>query len=56
MVITVLGIIALTQALESHGESGSSGFGFEIAAVIAAISLFLYQEGKHKPPGDNPEE
>ena len=45
MVITVLSIIALTQALETHGGSGT-GTGFEIAAVIAAISLFLYQEGR----------
>ena len=46
MVITVLSIIALTQALESHGGAGN-GLGFEIAAIIAAISLFLYQESKH---------
>lgn len=49
MVITVLSIIALTQALESHGEATGSGIGFEIAAVIIAISLFLYQEKKHQP-------
>jgi len=46
MVITVLSIIALTQALESHGGTGN-GLGFEIAAIIAAISLFLYQERKY---------
>jgi len=45
MVITVLSIIALTQALETHG-GGGTGTGYEIAAVIAAISLFLYQEGR----------
>jgi uncharacterized membrane protein YqhA len=45
MVITVLAIIALTRALEAHG-TGGSGIGYEIAAVIAAISLFLYQEKK----------
>jgi uncharacterized membrane protein YqhA len=46
MVVTVLSIIALTQALEAHGGA-ANGLGFEIAAVIAAISLFLYQERKH---------
>jgi len=56
MVITVLSIIALTRALEPHGEVSGSGLGFEIAAVIAAISLFLYQESKHHPPGEGPEE
>lgn len=59
MVITVLSIIALTKALESHGQAGVTGIGgagFEIAAVIAAISLFLWQEGKHPPPGAGPEE
>lgn len=45
MVVIVLSIIALTQALETHGGSGT-GAGFEIAAVIAAISLFLFQEGR----------
>lgn len=55
MVITVLSIIALTQALESHGDA-VNGFGFEIAAVIAAISLFLYQESKHHRPDSTPEE
>jgi hypothetical protein len=56
MVITVLSIIALTRALESHGEATVSGMGFEIAAVIAAISLFLYQESKHPPPDEGSEE
>lgn len=56
MVITVLSIIALTQALESHGNASGSGLGFEIAAIIAAISLFLYQESKHHRPAATPEE
>lgn len=56
MVITVLSIIALTRALETHGTSASTGVGFEIAAIIAAISLFLYQESKHHPPDKGPEE
>jgi uncharacterized membrane protein YqhA len=56
MVVTVLSIIALTRALESHGDAASTGVGFEIAAIIAAISLFLYQESKHHPPDKGPEE
>jgi hypothetical protein len=52
----VLSIIALTQALESHGNVSGTGLGFEIAAIIAAISLFLYQEGKHHRPDSTPEE
>lgn len=56
MVITVLSIIALTRALESHGEAAATGVGFEIAAVIAAVSLFLFQESKHHPPGADPEQ
>jgi uncharacterized membrane protein YqhA len=52
MVITVLSIIALTQALEAHGGGSGSGIGFEIAAVIAAISLFLFQE--HRKHGSSP--
>lgn len=55
MVITVLSIIALTQALESHGGA-ANGLGFEIAAVIAAISLFLYQERRRHPQDKDPEE
>lgn len=52
MVVTVLSIIAMSRALESHGNTTGSGVGFEIAAVIAAISLFLFQESKHPPPGE----
>lgn len=55
MVIIVLSIIALTQALEAHGGSGS-GAGFEIAAVIAAISLFLFQEGRSSHPHSDADE
>jgi uncharacterized membrane protein YqhA len=52
MVITVLGIIALTQALEPRREASERGIGFQIAAVIAALSLFLFQESRHhrSPP------
>jgi uncharacterized membrane protein YqhA len=56
MVVTVLSITALTRALESHGQASGTGVGFEIAAIIAAISLFLYQESKNHPPGKGPEE
>ncbi len=55
MVITVLSIIALTQALEPH-DGAANGLGFEIAAVIAAISLFLYQERRHHRSDTKPEE
>ena len=51
MVITVLSIIALNQALESQGGGRGSGVGFEIAAIIAAISLFLFQE--HRKHGSD---
>jgi uncharacterized membrane protein YqhA len=56
MVITVLSIVALTRALEPHSGGAGSGTGFEIAAVIAGISLFLYQESKHHPPSAGPDE
>jgi uncharacterized membrane protein YqhA len=50
MAIVVLGVIFLTQALESHGQGDLLGFGLAVAAVIAALSLFLYQEGKRHNP------
>jgi uncharacterized membrane protein YqhA len=56
MVITVLSIIAMTRALESTGVANLTGVGaFAIAAVIVAISLFLYQESKGHPPGSHTE-
>lgn len=48
MVVTVISVIFLTQVLESHGDPGLINFGLAIAAVIAAISLFIYVEGLHK--------
>ena len=51
MVITVLGIIALTQALEPSREASGRSIGFQIAAVIAALSLFLLQEGRRNHSG-----
>lgn len=51
MSITVLSIIFVTAALESHGSDGNIlGFGLATAAVIAAISFFLFQHGQHHPP------
>ena len=44
----MLGVIFVTVALESHGTKDILGFGLAIAAVIAAISFFLYQSGKHE--------
>jgi uncharacterized membrane protein YqhA len=48
MVVTVLSVIFVTVALESRGEKEILDFGLAIAAVIIAVSLFLYQEGKHE--------
>jgi uncharacterized membrane protein YqhA len=57
MVVTVLGVIFVTVALESHGNKDILGFGLAIASVIAAISLFLYQEGKfHQSNHSNDED
>ena len=48
MSITVLSVIFVTAALESHGNDGNIlGFGLATAAVIAAISLFLFQHSRH---------
>ena len=48
MVVTVVSVIFLTLALESNDPQTllSSGLGF--AAVITAISIFIYVENKHK--------
>ena len=48
MVVTVLSVIFVTVALESRGEKEILDFGLAIAAVILAVSLFLYQEGSHR--------
>lgn len=48
MSITVLSVIFVTVALESHGTTDILNFGLAIASVIAAISFFLYQEGKEE--------
>ncbi len=48
MVVVVLGIIAMTRALDAHAETSAAAGAVAIAAVIAAISLFLYQEGRHQ--------
>ncbi|MFN8499929.1 MAG: YqhA family protein [Anaerolineae bacterium] len=56
MVVVVLGIIAMTRALDSHAEASAAAGAVAIAAVIAAISLFLYQEGRHRDAAAGPTE
>ena len=55
MVVTVLAVMFVTQVLQWHEGRDLLGLGLAIAAVIAAISLFLYQEGKfhHNLSGDD---
>jgi len=47
MVVTVLGVLFVSKALEWDGTEALLYFGLAVGAVIAAISFFLYQEGKH---------
>jgi uncharacterized membrane protein YqhA len=47
MVITVLSVIFVTVALESRGEKDILNFGLAIAAIVLAVSVFLFVEGKH---------
>ncbi|MFN8483217.1 MAG: YqhA family protein [Anaerolineae bacterium] len=56
MVVVVLGIIAMTRALDSHAEASAAAGAVAIAAVIAAISFFLYQEGRHRDIAPTPAE
>lgn len=56
MTITVLSVIFVTVALESHGTSDILNFGLAIASVIAAVSFFLYQETKGEAHGRNEHE
>ncbi|MGD8474402.1 MAG: YqhA family protein [Anaerolineae bacterium] len=56
MVVTVLSVIFVTVALESHGTKDILPFGLAIASVIAAVSLFLYQEAKHHQGHDSAED
>jgi uncharacterized membrane protein YqhA len=53
MVVTVISVIFLTQALESEDPQALLYAGLGIAAVISAISIFLYVEGKHKHPAEH---
>ena len=46
MVITVLSVMFVTQVLQWHEGRDLLNLGLAIAAVIIAVSLFLYQEGK----------
>jgi uncharacterized membrane protein YqhA len=48
MVVTVVSVIFLTKALEYQDNLALLNSGLGIAAVIVAISLFLYVEGRHK--------
>lgn len=52
MVITVLSVMFVTQVLQWHEGRDMLNLGLAIAAVIIAVSLFLYQEGKfhHEAP------
>ncbi len=56
MSVTVIGVIFVTVALESHGTTNILGFGLATAAVIAALSLFIYVEGKHAAHEDDESE
>jgi uncharacterized membrane protein YqhA len=55
MVITVLSVMFVTQVLQWHEGRDMLNLGLAIAAVIIAVSLFLYQENKfhHHQPTDN---
>lgn len=57
MVITVLSVMFVTQVLQWHEGRDMLNLGLAIAAVIIAVSLFLYQENKfhHHKPVDNTE-
>jgi uncharacterized membrane protein YqhA len=48
MVVTVLSVIFVTVALAPHETRDILLYGVGIASVIAATSLFLYQEEKHR--------
>ncbi len=52
MVVTVISVIFLTLALQSNDSQVLLVAGLGIAAVISAISVFLYVEGKHKTDHD----
>lgn len=46
MVVTILGVIFLTSAIDGSNGSDLLYLGLAIAAVIIGISIFLYQEKK----------
>jgi uncharacterized membrane protein YqhA len=46
MSVTVVAVIFVTVALESHGTTDILGFGLAAAAVIIGLSLFIYVEGR----------
>lgn len=47
MTVSVISVILLSQVLEWHGGWDILALGLTVAAVIAAISLFLGVEGRH---------
>lgn len=55
MVVTVISVIFLTLALESEEPQELLYAGLGVAAVIAAISIFLYVESKHKHKNEHDE-
>ncbi len=48
MVVSVLAVVFVTHAIEPEAMEDLLPLGLSIAAVIAAIALFLYQEGRHR--------
>ena len=48
MSVSVISVILLSQVLEWHGGWDILALGLTVAAVIAAISMFLGVEGRHR--------
>jgi uncharacterized membrane protein YqhA len=48
MIIIVMAVVFLTQVLHWDGQINFLWFGLGIAAVIFAISIFLYQEARNE--------
>ena len=48
MTVSVISVILLSQILEWHGGWDILALGLTVAAVIAAISMFLGVEGRHR--------
>src|SRR3954468_23557974 len=56
MGVVVLAVIEMTRALDSPREAPAPHLTLGAAAIIAAISFFLYQEGRHKQAATRSEE